>query len=147
MSGDYIVLMNVKNCSRCGKIFTHSYGPVICKECSDYEENDYQKIKEYVWNNPKCSTVEVAEACNIPVKKLLTWIREGRLQVADDSPLKLRCEKCGIIISSGYLCEKCALDERMALKNSLKEENAAKIKGTTRIPTRDEKVRFLNNKL
>lgn len=133
--------MNVKNCRKCGKIFNHAVGPVICPACKDSLEAKFIEVKEYIRDHGKATIPQVCEECDVESTLLRQWIREERLQFSDDSPIKVNCEGCGAMIGSGRFCEKCKAN----LMNGL---NATLPKSETKVETKvqqksGQKMRFL----
>ncbi|HHV59487.1 MAG TPA: MerR family transcriptional regulator [Clostridiaceae bacterium] len=105
-----------RNCIRCGKVFTYVYGLPICNDCRKQDEEDFKRVKEYLYDNPGASMSQVASDLGISVKKIKNFLREGRLEiVGDGANMFLECERCGKSIKSGLYCEEC---ER-ALKEDL----------------------------
>ena len=102
--------MNVKNCRKCGKIFNYVAGPPICLKCREDMEAKFQEVKKYVQDHHGADIAEVSEECNVDPGQIRQWIREERLQFADDSPIMIACENCGTMIRSGRFCEKCKND-------------------------------------
>jgi flagellar operon protein (TIGR03826 family) len=101
--------MDVRNCKRCGKIYNYT-GSAVCGNCLRQEQEDFEKIREYLFKNPNSSTAEVSEATGIELKVISRFLKEGRLEadyirMSDDSALT--CEKCGKPIISGRFCEGC----------------------------------------
>lgn len=101
--------MNVKNCTRCGKIYNYD-GFRICPTCRRDDEKDFQKVKEYLYDNPGANIPEVSEATGVDSKKIIDFLRAGRLEVGNDSNLILECENCGVSIRTGRFCDRCATD-------------------------------------
>lgn len=99
--------MNIKNCTRCGKIYNYD-GFRICPSCRRADEQDFQKVKEYLYEYSGANISEVEEATGVDSKKIIDFLREGRLEVGEDSNLVLECENCGASIRTGRFCEKCA---------------------------------------
>ena len=99
--------MNVRNCTRCGKIYNYD-GFKVCPTCRKDDEKDFQKVKEYLYENPGANIPEVSEATEVDAKKIIDFLRAGRLEIADDSNLILECENCGTSIRTGRFCDKCA---------------------------------------
>ena len=97
--------MNVRNCKVCGRIFNSVLGPVICPRCKDAREEKFQEVKKYVEDHKGADILEVAENCDVEPNQIRQWIREERLQFADDSPIKIACESCGTMIRSGRFCK------------------------------------------
>lgn len=71
--------MDVRNCSRCGKIYAYD-GFKICLSCRRDDEKDFKIIKEYIDENPGANISEVAEGTGVDTKKIIEFLREGRLK-------------------------------------------------------------------
>jgi flagellar operon protein (TIGR03826 family) len=99
--------MNLKNCSRCGRVYNYD-GFRICFNCRKDDEKDFQRIKAYLLEYPGANISEVSEGTGIDSKKIISFLREGRLEIAEGGNLILECEKCGTSIRTGRFCEKCA---------------------------------------
>ena len=110
--------MNVKNCRKCGKIFNYAFGPVICSDCMNAQEELFQKAKKYVQENPGCDIQELSENVDVDAGQIRQWIREERLQFSDDSPIRIACEACGSMIRSGRYCEACKKNMASGLNNA-----------------------------
>ena len=102
--------MNVRNCKKCGRIFNYVLGPIVCPRCRDEQEAKFQEVKKYVGEHRGADIIEVSEECDVEPNQIRQWIREDRLQFADDSPIRIPCEKCGAMIRSGRFCEKCTVE-------------------------------------
>ena len=66
-----------------------------------------QEVKEYVRDHRGVGINEVAEVCDVDPNLIRQWLREERLELAEDSGIMLACESCGGLIRSGRYCEKC----------------------------------------
>ena len=108
--------MNVRNCRKCGRIFNYVMGPIVCPRCKEEQENKFQEVKKYVQDNRGADIHEVATECDVDPSQIRQWIREERLQFADDSPIRLPCETCGAMIQAGRFCEKCKSEVTNELK-------------------------------
>ncbi|MBZ2174818.1 MerR family transcriptional regulator [Schnuerera sp. xch1] len=110
--------MDVRNCSRCGKIYAYN-GFNICPECRREDEEDFKKVKEYIDENPKANVAEVSEKVEVDSKKIIEFLRQGRLEIREESNLILSCEKCGAPIRTGRFCEKCTVKMEREFKRSI----------------------------
>ena len=110
--------MNLRNCARCGKMFNYIGGQPICENCKKAVEEDFQKVKQYIIDNPAASLKEISEANEVTTKQIQQWIREERLMFSKDSPIQLLCEKCGEPIVTGRFCVKCKGDMATNLSDS-----------------------------
>lgn len=98
--------MGVGNCRRCGRIFNYVAGQQICEACRKELEADFQKVKEFIKENPNKGIKEVAEECEVPEGQIKQWVREERLEFSKGAGV-LNCEQCGSPIATGRFCEKC----------------------------------------
>ncbi|WP_372998419.1 TIGR03826 family flagellar region protein [Lutispora sp.] len=97
----------LRNCIRCGKVFAYTYNPV-CNKCLEQEEEEFKRVKEYIYENPGSTVFEVSDATGISVEKIMKFLREERLELSSDNTnLLLECESCGRPIKSGRYCEEC----------------------------------------
>ena len=73
--------MQASNCPRCGRLFTKIRSPV-CPACEKAEEKGFEALRTYIDENPGCSLAELSEATNTPAKRILQYIRDGRLEIS-----------------------------------------------------------------
>ena len=100
--------MELRNCRKCGKIFGYSgSGPVICENCKKEAEERFQKVEDYIRDNPMTSINDVSEECDVTVQQIKQWVREERLQFSKESGVVFHCEKCGAPIRTGRFCDNC----------------------------------------
>lgn len=111
--------MDVRNCRMCGKLFNHVMGPAICPNCKEKMEEKFQTVKKYIQENHGADIMQVAEECEVDAAQIRQWIREERLQFADDSPIMIPCERCGAMIRSGKFCEKCKNEMANSLRSAI----------------------------
>lgn len=100
--------MSIKNCPKCKKIFSPVGGSLICRECMKLEEEEFEKVRNYLRDNRGADINRVAEETGVSTKKILKYLREGRLEVSEGMAEFLKCEKCGISIRSGKYCRACS---------------------------------------
>lgn len=99
--------MDVRNCRKCKKLFNYIGGPQICPACAAAIEEEFQKVKHYLRENPKATMVMISEANEVSVPQIKQWIREERLSFTEDSPVAIECENCGKMIRTGRYCKSC----------------------------------------
>ena len=120
--------LDLRNCKSCGRAFQYSGDP-ICNRCQGSVEEEYKRVKEYLYENPGASVGEVSEATEVSEKRILKFLREGRLEIKDDTNFVLDCERCGVSIKSGRYCDGCAhamsseFSAALAPKKKKPEEN------------------------
>lgn len=119
--------MDVRNCKRCGKIFTYR-GMPVCQDCFESDEKDFEKVRDYLSNHPGASTMEVSTQTEIDVKTITRFLREGRLEAEGVTVIDsdLSCEKCGKPIGSGRYCDDCLKKMQAELKEAAQRLEKAK---------------------
>lgn len=98
--------VEVRNCSRCGKVFVYT-GNRQCPSCYREEEALFQQVDKYLREHPGANLEMVAGGTNIPKETILEFIRRGRLVTLKAEGL-LRCEICGRQVDKGRICSDCA---------------------------------------
>lgn len=117
--------MDVRNCRNCGRMFNYLGGPSVCPICRDSAEKDYEKVRDYIRENPHSNIQKIADDCEVSVQQINQWVREERLEFSKDSPIMLNCENCGDPIRTGRFCEKCKNNMASNLTSAFKKPTAA----------------------
>ena len=111
--------MDIRNCKRCGKLYNYT-GFDLCPECFNKDEEDFIKIRDYIERNPQATVLEVSKATDVEVKRILDFLKEGRLILGPkNTNISLTCERCGKKILSGRYCESCSRELEKSLKSAL----------------------------
>ena len=100
--------MELRSCARCKKLFQYVGGPPICQACKEKEEETFKIIKEYIYEHKEANMVQISNDTGVSTKLIEKFIRDGRLILTEDSPIFLRCEKCGAEIKTGRFCAACS---------------------------------------
>lgn len=112
-------MSDVRNCRRCGKIFTYMGGAPVCQACKQADEEDFKKVKEYLYKNPGSSMTQVSNDLEISVEKIKRYLKDGRLEItSSDGNMILECETCGKAIKSGRFCDECERDLAAGFKST-----------------------------
>lgn len=127
--------MDVRNCVECGKIYSYD-GFNTCQQCRRNEEKEFQIVKDYIWENPGAGISEVSEETEVPTKKIIEFLRQGRLEIKDQSNMVLPCEKCGESIKTGRFCKKCTVEMDREFKQSIGGGNDPSQLGSGNVKTR-----------
>lgn len=98
--------MNVRNCKKCGRLFVWT-GVPICPQCQKEEEEDFKKVKDYLYEYPGATLPQVSQATGVSPEKILRFLKEERLEIVGESNIVLECERCGKAIKTGRLCDEC----------------------------------------
>ena len=97
----------IKNCKKCGRIFSSENGQIYCSRCRNSDEEDFKVVREYIYDNPDSNVMEVSEATGVDEEKILKFLRQGKLVLKGDG-VGLQCERCGAAINTGRFCDQCA---------------------------------------
>lgn len=111
--------MNLRNCPVCGKLFVY-VTKNMCPDCIKKEEELFDKVRDYLYENPNSSLEEVNKATGVDVRKILEFLKEGRLILKQGNPYLLSCEICGKAILTGRYCEQCASEMTKKFNKGLK---------------------------
>ena len=98
--------MIMRNCQNCGKVYNSSHR-TLCPECVEQDETDFEKVRNFIKDNPKVSIAVVSEATEVEEDKIEQYLRDGKLETADLSGPMLQCDKCGKPIHAGKYCVVC----------------------------------------
>ncbi len=136
--------MEVKNCSKCGKLFNYITGPSVCPACRDRQEEKFQQVKKYIQQHGRATINEVSEECDVDPQQIRVWIRQERLEFTSDSPISIPCESCGKMIGSGRFCPACK-DKMMRSLNSAMGKRGVEVESPQDVRrTKENRMRFLD---
>ncbi|OON96572.1 MAG: hypothetical protein ATN32_06280 [Candidatus Epulonipiscium fishelsonii] len=99
--------MELKSCRKCKALFQYSGGKILCITCRADEEDSFLIVKDFLRENPSASLEMVNSETSVPIKLIKEFIRDGRLEVSNRSPLAVDCERCGKKTTSGRICPAC----------------------------------------
>lgn len=131
--------MRILNCKECGKLFQYDGISKLCFQCRRADEEDFRKVKDYLYEFPKETVTTVAIETEVPEEKILRYLREGKLEISAESGILLECESCGEGIRSGRYCDKCAMELDRGLRSGLEDrasEATERRKSSLRMHTR-----------
>ncbi|WP_418791027.1 TIGR03826 family flagellar region protein [Phosphitispora sp. TUW77] len=109
---------DLRNCPECGKVFV-KINKNLCLDCIEKEEAEFEEVRKYLKDNPKAPVEEIVEITGVQEKKVLRWMREGRVDISFfDGSKGLTCKSCGTVIKTGNFCAKCAKDLSAQMKGA-----------------------------
>ncbi|NLJ89542.1 MAG: flagellar protein [Clostridiales bacterium] len=135
--------MDVINCKRCGNIFNYFVGEKICPTCKNKLNEQFDTVKDYIYNNPKASIQEVSRECDVSMAQITKWVREERLEFTEDSLVGIECERCGVSIRTGRYCKSCKTNLTSELSTLYKSKEKSKGSNVNKKSLRDHRMRFL----
>lgn len=122
--------MNLINCAKCGRLFGSENSEIHCSKCRGNDEEDFKKVREYLYDNPGASVQEVAEDTGVDEQKIIKFLKQERLEIIETENALLNCERCGVSIQSGRYCSKCKEALKKELSSALKDLKKEEKKGT-----------------
>ncbi len=108
--------MEVKNCVRCGKVFSF-VSSSVCRDCEKAEDEQFLLVRDYIHEHRDCTLDEVVAETEVPMKRIAKFIREGRLELAQGMSGDFTCKTCGKEITKGMYCDACHHKLRGDLQN------------------------------
>ncbi len=131
-------MKDIRNCKECGRLFQYDGISKLCYRCRKKDDEDFRKVKDYIYEHPKSTIHEVADETEVSRDKILRYLREGRLEIVGDNPgLILDCEMCGKPIRTGRYCNECATNMERGFKSGFATSGIHKKR---RIQTDKEKM-------
>jgi flagellar operon protein (TIGR03826 family) len=127
--------MQAINCPRCGRVFTKITKP-ICNACVKEDEDTFELVRAYIKENPDQTLQQVSDETHVHVKRILQYIRDGRLEASTGMSDDVGCGQCGKPISKGRFCEVCAGEiKKNVLIRPKHETEVKKAAGRMRVNT------------
>ncbi len=111
--------MDIRNCPKCGKVFTYT-GSIVCSACEKQDEKDFQTVKEFIRDNPSCIMKDIVEATGVTSKKIMRYVRDGRLEISKGMHGDVLCQSCGTPISRGKFCDSCVIKINTDVESAFK---------------------------
>lgn len=100
---------NLRTCKLCGGLYYYrGFGYGYCERCTKLDDDMFHKVKDYIWENGTASVAEVSEDLQVSERQIYNYLKDGRLEIPDGSPIYLKCERCGTDIRYGRYCPECA---------------------------------------
>ena len=122
--------MELRNCSRCGKLF-RSTGLTVCSECKAHLDEEFELVRDYLREHPGARVFEVSQATGVPSSRIYNMVREGRLMATSaDSDLAVECVQCGTKILTGRMCAKCTQEFKASIRPPARTKNSSTLSRT-----------------
>ena len=74
-------MAEAKQCKQCNGTFIYTTNDQLCLSCSQMNELEFQKIKEYLKQHPRSSIGTIATVLDINVANIQKYVDEDRLEV------------------------------------------------------------------
>ena len=127
-----------RECVKCGGVMVfQGLGEYRCEHCGELAYDDYGKVRNYIEEHSGATAAQIEEAIGVSQKTIRRLLKEGKLEVTEDSRSFLRCELCGKDIRSGLYCPECERKMHHSLEEKQREINR-KIQGFSAAQKNDE---------
>ena len=113
--------MEVRQCDFCRAPY-HSYGSKLCPECMIKLDEDFVKIRDYLYDHDRAGVEEVSQATGVTRKTIIHLLKEERLIAGDENGAGcgiLTCETCRKPINTGRICADCKKEVLSAIQESI----------------------------
>lgn len=117
--------LKVAHCPHCGRVYQKNLRG-MCTSCSAELDAQMIAIEEQLKRNRFLTTEELAERTDIPVMRIRSWIRSGKLMLFDYPNLADACDLCSAPIRKGKLCHHCATRIRTDIQREFEQERLMK---------------------
>jgi hypothetical protein len=114
-------------------------GHLICPRCKADDKRDFDRVRDYVYENKGSTIIEVSEALDIKPSIIEGFLRAGRLEIPEGSAIFIHCEQCNKEIRSGRFCPDCAEHMTAKMKEMLDFDDSQ----IGEVPNLKGKMRFL----
>ena len=127
-------------CKECGGVMIFKgVGEYRCEDCGAVDYDDYGKARLYIEQHPGATAAQIEENMGVSQKTIRRLLKDGRLEIREDSKSFLRCEVCGKTIRSGQFCSECEKNVHRRIEEQQRElQKKAKGKGVGMSKAGDE---------
>ncbi len=95
-------------CTKCGGVMIFKgVGEYRCEDCRAVDYDDYGKARLYIEKHPGATAALIERDTGVTQKMIRRMLKDGRLEIKEDSRAFLRCEVCDKPIRSGQFCPEC----------------------------------------
>ena len=120
-------------CECGGKYFHIGGGKYKCQKCETVILDDFGKIKAFLDENGATPIVAISQATGVSVDVIEALLKDGQVEISDNSKYFIKCQKCGCSIKSGRFCFECARelsgDIQKIFFNEMGEKPKTELKG------------------
>jgi len=109
--------VDIRNCKHCNRLFQYQSSK-YCPNCVIELDKVFMVIREYIYENPDSTIVEVSENTGVDNEIIMDFLREGKLELKEAS-LMLECRSCGKAIKTGVMCKDCLSNFETEMKKSV----------------------------
>lgn len=136
---DNFKLLEIGRCEVCGGALKDpGLGVYVCSKCGHEMISEFGKVKKYIIENGPRNAQEISDATGVSLKKIDKFLRQGKIEIPENSEIFIKCESCGTDIRYGRYCPACA--SKLAKQFS----SALVLNEVGEVPKRTGKMRYMN---
>ncbi len=118
-------------CKICGGVMIFKgVGEYRCEDCGELDYDDYGKVRMYIEEHRGATAAQIENAIGVSQRSIRQMLKDGRLEVTQDSRTFLKCEICGKPIRSGQYCPECETAVHRNLEAEQRAQSKKNIHGT-----------------
>lgn len=119
-----------RTCRECGGVMIFKgVGEYRCEDCGAQDYDDYGKVRRYIEENRGATAAQAENATGVSQRSIRQMLKEGRLEVAPESKVAMRCEGCGRSIRYGRFCPECETSYHRGLEAQEREKKKKNLQG------------------
>lgn len=131
-------------CEACGgKLFYVGSGSYECNSCGLKVYDDFGKVKHYLEEHGPTPAIILSEATGVDLEIIEMFLKQGRVEIPENSPYYISCEKCGCSIRYGRFCPPCVKELSGGIRAMLIQDMGEKPKHE---PKLNGQMRFFEKK-
>ena len=69
-------------CKHCQKVFKSRYRKYSCESCTQLDQDHFDDIEAYLREFPNSNALQISESLGITAFEVLSYLKEGRLNIA-----------------------------------------------------------------
>lgn len=107
---------NLRACRRCRRFFEYmNIGYGLCPSCAKLDNEVFQRVKDYLLEHQTATAQEISDAVGVSKSAIYQYLRDGRIEIPENSPIFIKCEMCREDIRYGRFCPECAVKAQKEL--------------------------------
>ena len=127
------------NCVECGgKLRYIGGGEYKCMDCHELCYDDFGKVRKFLYEDGPAPAPEVVAATGVSNQIVIELLKEGRIELVENSKFFLHCEKCGCAIRFGRICPDCAKKFSKTISEAMKESVGEKPRAIYNAPDHEK---------
>lgn len=119
-----------RECNECGGVMVFKgVGEYRCERCGLVGYDDYGKVRCYIEAHKGATAAQIEQEVGVSQRTIRRLLKDGRIEVADNSRVFLRCELCDKQIRSGQYCPECEIKVHRNIEDKQREMQNKAIQG------------------